>query len=80
MLNITNSDDYDNYLRSHVKHYVVTIFKGRGKYGKVAFDSLADAVEYRNNLKSANPLCRCIVYGISQPPHTIQAISIEMGV
>jgi hypothetical protein len=80
MQNITNSTQYDEYLRSHVKHYIVTIFKGRGKYGKVAFDSLADAIEYRNSLKSANPLCRCIVYGISQPPHTIMSVTIEMGV
>jgi hypothetical protein len=25
-------------------------------------------------------LARCIVYGISQPPHTNQSVSVEMGV
>jgi hypothetical protein len=80
MQNLTNSTEYDNYLRSYVKHYIVTIFKGRGKYAKVAFENISDAVDYRNNLKSANPLARCIVYGISQPPHTNQSVSVEMGV
>ncbi len=80
MQNLNSSEDYDNYLRKHVNHYIVTIFKGRGKYGKVAFENISDAVEYRNNLKSANPLARCIVYGISQPPHTNQSVSVEMGV
>jgi len=80
MENINNSTEYDNYLKSYVNYFIVTIFKGRGKYGKVAFENISDAVEYRNNLKSANPLARCIVYGISQPPHTNQSVSVEMGV
>ena len=80
MQNINNSTQYDEYLQSHVKYFIVTIFKGQGKYGKVAFDSLNDAVTYRDNLKSANPTARAIVYGISQPPHTTQQVTIAMGV
>tara|TARA_R100000231_G_scaffold34477_1_gene30481 strand:+ start:184 stop:426 length:243 start_codon:yes stop_codon:yes gene_type:complete len=73
-------DNYEDYLREHVKHYVVTIFKGRGKYGKVAFENLKDAVTYRNDLKTANPMAKCIVYGISQPPGSFSQITIDMGV
>jgi hypothetical protein len=80
MENINNSNEYDNYLKTHIKHYIVTIFKGRGKYGKVAFENLNDAVDYRNNVKSANPLARCIVYGISKPPHSKEIVSIAIGV
>ena len=80
MENINNSTEYDNYLKSYVNHYIVTIFKGRGKYGKVAFENLNDAVEYRNSVKNANPLARCIVYGLSQPPHSKEIVSIAMGV
>tara|TARA_Y100000114_G_scaffold120985_1_gene116057 strand:- start:915 stop:1157 length:243 start_codon:yes stop_codon:yes gene_type:complete len=80
MTKTLNIDDYENYLREHVKHYVVTIFKGRGKYGKVAFENLKDAVTYRNDLKTANPLARCIVYGISQPPCSFSQITIDMKV
>jgi hypothetical protein len=80
MQNLTNSTEYDNYLRQHVNHYIVTIFKGRGKYAKIAFENISDAVDYRNNLKSANPLSRCIIYGISQPPHSLETVSIDMGV
>ena len=80
MTKTLNIDDYENYLREHVKHYVVTIFKGRGKYGKVAVENLKDAVTYRNDLKTANPMARCIVYGISQPPNSFSQITIDMGV
>lgn len=80
MTKTLNIDDYEDYLREHVKHYVVTIFKGRGKYGKVAFENLKDAVTYRNDLKTANPMARCIVYGISQPPNSFSQITIDMGV
>lgn len=80
MTKTLNIDDYENYLREHVKHYVVTIFKGRGKYGKVAFENLKDAVTYRNDLKTANPMARCMVYGISQPPGSFSQITIDMGV
>ena len=80
MTKTLNIDDYENYLREHVKHYVVTIFKGRGKYGKVAFENLKDAVTYRNNLKTANPMARCMVYGISQPPGSFSQITVDMGV
>ena len=80
MTKTLNIDDYENYLREHVKHYVVTIFKGRGKYGKVAFENLKDAVTYRNDLKTANPMAKCIVYGISQPPGSFSQITIDMGV
>ena len=80
MTKTLNIDDYENYLREHVKHYVVTIFKGRGKYGKVAFENLKDAVTYKNDLKTANPMARCLVYGISQPPGSFSQITIDMGV
>ena len=80
MQNINNSEEYDNYIRSHVKHYIVSIFKGRGKYAKVAFEDMCDAIDYRNNLKSTNPLARCLVYGISKPPHSLQDVSIVMEV
>ena len=78
MENITNSNEYDNYLRTHVKHYIVTTFKGRGKYEKVAFDILEDAIQYRDLIKSKNETA--LVYGLSQPPHTIQTVSIAMEV
>ena len=80
MLNTRNAEEYDNYLRQHVKHYIVSVFKGRGKYAKVAFENLNDAVDYRNNLKSGNPNAKCVVYGISRPPHTILYVSIAMEV
>ena len=80
MTKTLNIDDYENYLREHVKHYVVTIFKGRGKYGNVAFENLKDAVTYKNDLKTANPMARCLVYGISQPPGSFSQITIDMGV
>lgn len=80
MLNTRNAEEYDNYLRQYVNHYIVTIFKGRGKYGKVAFENLSDAVEYRDNIKSANPNAKCVVYGIAQPPHTVLNVSIAMEV
>jgi hypothetical protein len=78
--NIKNSIDYDNYLRTHVKYYIVTTFKGRGKYSKVSFDILEDAVKYRNLVKSQNSNSKTLVYGLSQPPHTIQTVSIAMEV
>tara|TARA_R110000824_G_scaffold271962_1_gene460488 strand:- start:62 stop:310 length:249 start_codon:yes stop_codon:yes gene_type:complete len=76
--NIKNSIDYDNYLRTHVKYFIVTTFKGRGKYEKVAFDILEDAIKYRDLIKSKNETA--LVYGLSQPPHTIQTVSIAMEV
>ena len=80
MLNTRNAEEYDNYLRQYVNHYIVSIFKGRGKYAKVAFENLNDAVDYRDNLKSSNPNAKCVVYGISQPPHTVLNVSIAMEV
>lgn len=78
MENITNSDEYDNYLRSHVKYYIVTIFKGRGRYTKYSFDTLQQAIQYRDLLKSIN--ARAIIYGLSQPPHSVETVSIAMEV
>lgn len=80
MQNITNSTQYDDYLKSYVNYFIVTTFKGRGKYSKVAFETLNGAVTYRDSVKSANPTARCIVYGISKPPHTTKEVTIAMGV
>lgn len=78
MKNINNSNEYDDYLKKYIKYYIVTIFKGRGRYGKVAFDTLEDAIKYRDLVTSKNS--RALVYGLSQPPHSIETVSVAMGV
>ena len=65
-----NSNQYDEYLASHVKHYMVTEFLGRGKYEKTAFNSLQDARGYQSQVKVKRPNARIAVYGISFPPHS----------
>ena len=65
-----NSNQYDEYLASHVKHYMVTEFLGRGKYEKTAFNSLHDARGYQSQVKVKRPNARIAVYGISFPPHS----------
>tara|TARA_B100001093_G_C26844831_1_gene1022270 strand:- start:2278 stop:2514 length:237 start_codon:yes stop_codon:yes gene_type:complete len=78
MKNINNSNEYDDYLKKYIKYYIVTIFKGRGRYTKYTFDTLQQAIQYRDLLKSIN--ARAIIYGLSQPPHSNETISIAMGV
>ena len=65
-----NSNQYDEYLASHVKHNMVTEFLGRGKYEKTAFNSLQDARGYQSQVKVKRPNARIAVYGISFPPHS----------
>tara|TARA_E500000305_G_C4004181_1_gene228966 strand:+ start:952 stop:1221 length:270 start_codon:yes stop_codon:yes gene_type:complete len=71
-----NSNQYDEYLVSYVKHYMVTEFLGRGKYEKTAFDSIEDARGYQNQVKANRPNAKVAVYGISFPPHSSQGINI----
>ncbi len=71
-----NSNQYDEYLVSFIKHYVVTEFLGRGKYEKTAFDSIEDARGYQNQVKAKRPNAKIAVYGISFPPHSPQGINI----
>jgi hypothetical protein len=79
MKDINNSNDYDDYLKSHVESYMVTEFLGRGQYNKVAFTSLEDAKRHQDQIKSNKPNARIIVYGLSKPPHTNEIVSIAIG-
>ena len=80
MQNITNSTQYDDYLKSHVQSYVVTKSLGLGKYQKTPFSTLAEAISYKKLINSKQVNSRVIVYGLSKPPHTDLTITIAMGV
>jgi len=80
MQNINNSTEYDNYLISHVKSYMVTQSLGRGQYDKKPFSTLAEAISYQSLVKSQKPTARILIYGLSMPPHAIKPITIAMGV
>ena len=43
---INNSQEYDQYVLSHVKSYMVTELVDRAKYKKTHFDSIEKAKEY----------------------------------
>jgi hypothetical protein len=80
MENINNSNEYDNYLISYVNSYMVTEFLGRGQYQKKYYDTLAEAISYQSLIKSKKPNARILIYGISNPPHSIQPVTIAIGV
>ena len=79
MLNIKNSEEYDNYLISYVQSYTVTKFVGRGKYEKTHFLSIEEAKRYERILKEIEPDARIMLYGICKPPHTNLIVSVAIG-
>tara|TARA_R110001599_G_scaffold342708_2_gene564767 strand:+ start:301 stop:561 length:261 start_codon:yes stop_codon:yes gene_type:complete len=79
MDNISNSTEYDSYLVDHVQSYMVTEFQGRGKYEKTSFITLEEAKRYIDIIKQLRPLARIMVYGLSNPPHTSQTVSIAIS-
>tara|TARA_R100001377_G_scaffold44454_1_gene25358 strand:- start:376 stop:615 length:240 start_codon:yes stop_codon:yes gene_type:complete len=79
MENVTNSTEYDSYLVSHVKSYMVTEFLGRGQYERTPFNTLEDARAYEYNVQAHKPNARIIVYGLSKPPHAIKTVSIAIS-
>ena len=56
MQNIESSQDYDNYLKNYIHRYIVTSFKGRGRYDKEYFDNMSSAKKYTYPLYSSTIL------------------------
>jgi len=78
MENITNSTEYDNYLREHITSYCVTEFKGRGAYDKTHFLTIEEANRYIKIINEIHPNSQVLLYGLSKPPHTTETVSIAM--
>lgn len=76
MQNLLSSKDYDNYLKNYIHRYIVTSFKGRGRYEKKYFDNMSSAKYYKDHLIRMGE--RAVVYGISKPPHTILEVNVLM--
>ena len=72
---INNSQEYDQYVLSHVKSYMVTELVDRAKYKKTPFDSIEKAKEFYYKLKSKNPIARIGVYAVCYPPHTKMCVN-----
>ena len=75
---IKNSNDYDNYLKLHIKKYCVSTRLGIGRYDKNFFKNFDDAKSYLNILKKEDADTRSLIYGISNPPHTVLDVNVVM--
>tara|TARA_A100001201_G_C4057353_1_gene191596 strand:- start:752 stop:1018 length:267 start_codon:yes stop_codon:yes gene_type:complete len=72
------SQDYEDYLKAHIKAYCVSEFLGRGKYNKMYFKDLSTAQNVVQSLKKRDPLNQSIIYGISRPPHTTLPVNVTI--
>jgi hypothetical protein len=79
MINQNNSNEvYDNYIKSYIDYYTVTEFIGSGKYDKVTFKKKSQALTFQKMRLTRNPNARCLVYGVSFPPHTVLPVNIPI--
>lgn len=74
----TTQKEYEDYLKAHIKKYVVSKFLGRGQYEKTWFFSLEEAQRHLKMLNSRDIDARAVIYGISNPPHTVLDVNILM--
>ena len=75
---IKNSNDYDNYLKLHIKKYCVSTRLGIGNYDKNFFKNLDDAKSFLDELKKKDENTSSLIYGISNPPHTVLDVNVVM--
>jgi len=75
---IKSSEDYDNYLKQHITKYCVSTRLGRGLYAKEFFQTFDDAKNYLTELQTADQFTRSMIYGISNPPHTVLDVNVTM--
>jgi hypothetical protein len=70
--------EYDNYLKKYIVFYTVTEFLGIGKYSKKNFIHKIEAKKFLTEIRTQDPNKRCLMYGVSRPPHTVLDVSIPM--
>jgi len=76
--NCRNAQEYDDYLKQYIDFYTVTHFFGRGLYTKKHFDSKKQAQKFQKSIFKKSPNARCMIYGISFPPHTVLPVNIPI--
>jgi len=76
MQNLLSSQQYENYLKNYIHRYIVTTFKGRGRYDKEYFENMECAKKFKDF--QINMGERAVVYGISKPPHTVLEVNVLM--
>ena len=74
--NYKTTEEYENYLKSYINFYTVTHFFGKGMYIKKHFDTKKQAQKFQKSIFKKSPNARCMIYGISFPPHSPQGINI----
>ena len=70
---------YEEEMFKHVTGYMVTEFLGRGKYEKVAFESLQEARNYEFNVKANRPTARVLIYAVCKPQGRIDPINMPLA-
>jgi hypothetical protein len=75
---MSDVDQYEDYLRSHIVKYSVTEFLGRGKYKKTYFNLNEGfkAQQYADMLREQG--ARVMLYGVSLPPDRAVEISVTL--
>ena len=74
----TSKEEYDNYIKSYITKYCVSTRVGIGKYDKTFFKNFDDPKSYLNILKKEDADTRSLIYGISNPPHTVLDVNVVM--
>ena len=72
------SNDYDVYLKKYITKYCVSTRIGIGRYNKNFFNDLDDAKLFLNGLKKEDADTPSLIYGISNPPHTVLDVNVVM--
>lgn len=72
------SNDYDVYLKKYITKYCVSTRMGIGRYDKNFFMNLEDAKSYLDQLKKEDADTPSLIYGISNPPHTVLDVNVVM--
>ena len=75
-----NEHEYNQYLKKHITHYIVSVFQGKGKYDKHKFIIFADAKAFYLVLKDKNPILQGAVYGISEPKDKPYPMNVIMEI
>ena len=74
----TSKEEYDNYIKSYITKYCVSTRVGIGKYDKTFFKNLDDAKSFLDELKKKDENTSSLIYGISNPPHTVLDVNVVM--
>lgn len=74
----TSAQDYEDYLKRYITKYCVSTRIGMGRYKKNFFQKLNDAKSFLDELKKKDENTSSLIYGISNPPHTVLDVNVVM--